>query len=66
MTESLINLVLIFLAYLLIGKVEDIDQKKFIGNAVHTSISKAWCPALCRALQESPSNQPRISNDNDV
>lgn len=50
--------------YKLIGT--QADQKKFIGNAVHTSIPKAWCPALCRAIQESPSNQPRISNDNDV
>lgn len=28
MTESLINVVLIFLAYLLIGKVEDIGYRK--------------------------------------
>lgn len=28
MTESLVNLVLIFLAYLLIGKVEDIGYRK--------------------------------------
>lgn len=38
--------------YVLMGNQS--DQKKFIGNAVHTSIPKAWCPALCRALQESP------------
>lgn len=38
--------------YVLLGNQS--DQKKFIGNAVHTSIPKAWCPALCRALQESP------------
>ena len=50
--------------YVLMGNQS--DHKKFIGNAVHTSIPKAWCPALCRALQESPSNQPRISNDHDV
>lgn len=37
--------------YVLMGNQS--DQKKFIGNAVHTSIPKAWCPALCRALQES-------------
>ena len=50
--------------YVLMGNQR--DQKKFIGNAVHTSIPKVWCPALCRALQESPSNQPRIRNDHDV
>lgn len=37
--------------YVLMGNQS--DQKKFIGNAVHTSIPKAWCPALCRAIQES-------------
>lgn len=35
--------------YVLMGNQS--DQKKFIGNAVHTSIPKAWCPALCRAIQ---------------
>ena len=35
--------------YVLLGNQS--DQKKFIGNAVHTSIPKAWCPALCRAIQ---------------
>lgn len=38
--------------YVLMGNQS--DQKKFIGNAVHTSIPKAWCPALCLALQKSP------------
>lgn len=37
--------------YVLMGNQS--DQKKFIGNAVHTSIPKAWCPTLCRAIQES-------------
>lgn len=36
--------------YVLIGN--QADQKKFIGNAVHTSIPKAWCPILCMALNE--------------
>lgn len=35
--------------YVLLGNQS--DQKKFIGNAVHTSIPKAWCPALCQAIQ---------------
>ena len=35
--------------YTLVGT--QTEQKKFIGNAVHTSIPKAWCPALCRAIQ---------------
>lgn len=35
--------------YVLIGNQS--DQKKFIGNAVHTSIPKAWCPALCMELR---------------
>lgn len=34
--------------YVLMGNQS--DQKKFIGNAVHTSIPKAWCPVLCRAI----------------
>lgn len=34
--------------YVLMGNQS--DQKKFIGNAVHTCIPKAWCPALCRAI----------------
>lgn len=46
--------------YVLMGNQS--DQKKFIGNAVHTSIPKAWCPALCRALQESPTNHQIIDN----
>lgn len=37
--------------YVLLGNQS--DQKKFIGNAVHTSIPKAWCPALCQAISES-------------
>lgn len=36
--------------YVLFGNQS--DQKKFIGNAVHTSIPKAWCPALCQAIQK--------------
>lgn len=36
--------------YVLIGT--QADQKKFIGNSVHTSIPKAWCPALCQAINE--------------
>ena len=35
--------------YVLLGT--QADQKKFIGNAVHTSIPKAWCPVLCQAIQ---------------
>lgn len=35
--------------YVLMGNQS--DQKKFIGNAVHTSIPKAWCPVLCQAIQ---------------
>lgn len=35
--------------YVLIGT--QADQKKFIGNAVHTSIPKAWCPVLCQAIR---------------
>lgn len=35
--------------YVLLGNQS--DQKKFIGNAVHTSIPKAWCPVLCQAIQ---------------
>lgn len=27
------------------------DQKKFIGNAVHTCIPKAWCPVLSQAVR---------------
>lgn len=42
--------------YVLMGNQS--DQKKFIGNAVHTSIPKAWCPALCRAIQ---SLKPQVS-----
>lgn len=38
-------------SYVLIGNQS--EQKKFIGNAVHTSIPKAWCPVLCQAIQES-------------
>lgn len=37
--------------YVLLGNQS--DQKKFIGNAVHTSIPKAWCPVLCQAISES-------------
>lgn len=37
--------------YVLLGNQS--EQKKFIGNAVHTSIPKAWCPVLCQAIQES-------------
>ena len=36
--------------YTLIGT--QAEQKKFIGNAVHTSIPKAWCPVLCQAINE--------------
>lgn len=39
--------------YVLLGNQS--EQKKFIGNAVHTSIPKAWCPVLCQAIQESKS-----------
>lgn len=35
--------------YVLLGNQG--NQKKFIGNAVHTSIPKAWCPVLCQAIQ---------------
>lgn len=42
--------------YVLMGNQS--DQKKFIGNAVHTSIPKAWCPTLCRAIQ---SLKPQVS-----
>ncbi len=34
--------------YVLIGT--QADQKKFIGNAVEVTISRAWCEALCREL----------------
>lgn len=34
--------------YVLFGTQQ--EQKKFIGNAVHTSIPKAWCPVLSRAI----------------
>lgn len=36
--------------YVLLGNQS--EQKKFIGNAVHTSIPKAWCPTLCMAINE--------------
>ena len=36
--------------YVLLGNQS--EQKKFIGNAVHTSIPKAWCPTLCQAIRE--------------
>ncbi len=36
--------------YVLLGNQS--EQKKFIGNAVHTSIPKAWCPTLCQAINE--------------
>lgn len=36
--------------YVLLGNQS--DQKKFIGNAVHTSIPKAWCPVLCQAIAQ--------------
>lgn len=36
--------------YVLFGNQS--DQKKFIGNAVHTSIPKAWCPALSQAIMK--------------
>lgn len=36
--------------YVLIGS--QAEQKKFIGNSVHTCIPKAWCPALCQAIIE--------------
>lgn len=35
--------------YVLMGNQS--DQKKFIGNAVHTSIPKAWCPVLSQAVE---------------
>lgn len=35
--------------YVLIGT--QADQKKFIGNAVHTSIPKAWCQVLCQTIR---------------
>lgn len=34
--------------YVLIGT--QADQKKFIGNAVEVTISRAWCEALCQEL----------------
>ena len=37
--------------YVLIGN--QADQKKFLGNAVHTVIPKVWCPALSMALIEA-------------
>lgn len=36
--------------YVLIGNQS--EQKKFIGNAVHTIIPKVWCQALCMAINE--------------
>ena len=36
--------------YVLLGNQS--EQKKFIGNAVHTSIPKAWCQTLCQAINE--------------
>ena len=46
--------------YVLMGNQS--DQKKFIGNAVHTSIPKAWCPALCQAIQNLSTNSPKLKN----
>lgn len=37
--------------YVLLGNQS--EQKKFIGNAVHTSIPKAWCPVLSQAINEN-------------
>lgn len=34
--------------YVLIGTQQ--EQKKFLGNAVHTCIPKAWCPVLSRTI----------------
>lgn len=36
--------------YVLIGN--QAEQKKFIGNSVHTSIPKAWCAVLSQAILE--------------
>ena len=46
--------------YVLLGNQS--EQKKFIGNAVHTSIPKAWCPVLCLAIQETSTN-PNINKN---
>ena len=37
--------------YVLIGN--QAEQKKFIGNSVHTSIPKAWCAVLSQAILET-------------
>ena len=46
--------------YVLLGNQS--EQKKFIGNAVHTSIPKAWCPVLCQAIHKISTNSPRMKN----
>lgn len=40
--------------YVLLGNQS--EQKKFIGNSVHTSIPKAWCPTLCQAIHDRARN----------
>ncbi len=44
--------------YVLIGS--QAEQKKFIGNSVHTCIPKAWCPALCQAIMEISPKQTAV------
>ncbi len=45
--------------YVLIGT--QADQKKFIGNAVEVTISRAWCEVLCRELDRMSTSIIRYS-----
>lgn len=50
--------------YVLIGT--QADQKKFIGNAVEVTISRAWCEALCQGLSQRNKESMQKSSNSTV
>lgn len=50
--------------YVLIGT--QADQKKFIGNAVEVTISRAWCEAICQGLSQRNKESMQKSSNSTV